>query len=115
MRRRRFLGIVGATSTAAVVAPYVMRKAHAQFGAFPSGSESVLLPETVRAKRVLEVFLYGGLSPWESLYFVRNYGTPNDAQYPNQQYYTYATSNEGMLAANKCNMGASATLRNFGT
>ena len=48
----------------------------------------------LRAKRVLEMFLYGGLSPWETLYFVRNYGTPTDPQYANTQYYTFATSND---------------------
>jgi hypothetical protein len=76
MRRRTFLGLVGGASAAAIAGPYFMRRAHARFGAFPGGAESVTLPEGVRAKRVLEVFLYGGLSPWETLYFVRNYGAP---------------------------------------
>lgn len=89
-----------------------MRRAHAQFGAFPGGSESVLLPEGVRAKRVLEIFLYGGLSQWETLYFVRNYGTPTDTQYPNQQYYTYATSNASQLT--RCGTASFDTVRNFG-
>jgi hypothetical protein len=92
-----------------------MRKARAEFGAFPTGSEAAMLPENLRAKRVLEVFLYGGLSPWETLYFVRDYGTPNDPQYPNQQYYTYATSNEAMLGSTKCNAGSFSTVRSFAT
>ncbi len=73
-----------------------MRRARADFGQFPAGSDTVQLPDGVRAKRVLEVFLYGGLSQWETLYFVRNYGQPTDPQYPNQQYYTFASSNATM-------------------
>lgn len=112
MRRRTFLGIVGGASAAAIAGPYVMRRAHAQFGAFPSGAESVLLPEGMRAKRVLEVFLYGGLSPWETLYFVRNYGTAADPQYPNTQYYTYASSNANMI--DRCAGGTFDDVRTFG-
>lgn len=67
-----------------------------------------MLPAGLRAKRVLEVFLYGGLSPWETLYFVRNYGV-NDGT----QYYTYATRNEQMLQT--CGAGAFATERAFAT
>jgi hypothetical protein len=91
MRRRTFLG--AAFGAAAL---WKLRSARAQFGAFPSGAESVLLPDGVRARRVLEVFLYGGLSPWETLYYVRGYGTPADPQYANQQYYTFKTSNDQM-------------------
>jgi hypothetical protein len=90
-----------------------MRRAHAQFGAFPGGAEAVTLPEGVRAKRVLEVFLYGGLSQWETLYFVRNYGTPTDPQYANQQYYTYAASNATQLT--RCGTASFDTPRDFGT
>ena len=70
-----------------MVGPWIGRSSAATFGAFPTGSSSVQLPDGQRAKRVLEVFLYGGLSPWETLYFVRDYGTAADPQYPNTQYY----------------------------
>ena len=76
-----------------------LRPARAAFGSFPSGTQSVMLPDGVRAKRVLEVFLYGGLSPWETLYFVRGYGTPTDPQYANQQYYTFKTDNDSIATA----------------
>ena len=89
----------------------MIRRAHAQFGAFPTGSDAVLLPEGVRAKRILEVFLYGGLSQWETLYFVRNYGLPTDPQFANQQYYTFASSNGSMLGT--CGMGTFDTVRTF--
>jgi hypothetical protein len=112
MRRRTFLGLVGGASAAAIAGPYFIRRAHAQFGAFPGGAEAATLPEGVRARRVLEVFLYGGLSQWETLYFVRNYGTPSDPQYPNQQYYTYAASNATMLS--RCGGASFDTAREFG-
>lgn len=108
MRRRSFLGAVGAASAVTIVGPYVMRRAHAAFGAFPAGSEAVMLPPGLRAKRVLEVFLYGGLSPWETLYFVRNYGVSDGTQ-----YYTFASGNDAMLT--KCGAGAFATDRSFAT
>ena len=58
-----------------MVGPWIRRSQAASFGAFPTGTETVQLPEGQRAKKVLEIFLYGGLSPWETLYFVRDYGT----------------------------------------
>src|SRR4051812_45332698 len=106
MRRRTFLGLVGGASAAAVVGPWMVRRAHVSFGQFPTGTEMVQLPDGVRAKRVLEIFLYGGLSQWETLYFVRNYGTPTDPQYPNQQYYTFASTNDS--TATTCGGGNSA-------
>src|SRR5689334_9377473 len=110
MRRRTFLGLVGGASAAAVVGPWI-RRAHASFGAFPTGTEMVQLPDGVRAKRVLEIFLYGGLSQWETLYFVRNYGQPTDPHYANQQYYTFASSNAAMTT--QC--GGADAPRMFGT
>lgn len=75
----------------------------APFGEAPGRAASVMLPEARRARRVLEVFLYGGMSPWETLYFVRNYGRPGDPQYANQQYYAFdgtgADSNAAASAA----------------
>lgn len=59
------------------------------FGEAPASAASVMLPVERQAKRVLEVFLYGGLSQWETLYLVRGYGTPTDPMFANQQYYTF--------------------------
>jgi hypothetical protein len=85
-----------------MLGPWVRRSRAATFGAFPAGTSSVQLPETARAKRVLEIFLYGGVSTWETLYFVRDYGSPSDAQHPNTQYYAYAASNA--TAVQTCGM-----------
>jgi len=96
MRRRSFLAAAGA---AALIGPWVRRSRAATFGAFPGGTAGVQLPDGVRARRVLEVFLYGGLSCWETLYFVRAYGAPDDPLYPDSQYYALAADNAAALAS----------------
>src|SRR5688500_5297583 len=62
------------------------------FGEVPERYRDEALPEGLRAKRVLEVFLYGGLSPWETLYFVEEYGRPDDPMYPRTQFYAFSGS-----------------------
>ncbi len=100
MKRRTFLTLAGGAGAATVmVGPWIGRSRAASFGAFPTGTESVQIPEGQRAKKVLEIFLYGGLSPWETLYFVRDYGRPDAAQHPNTQYYAYPTTNANAIAA----------------
>ena len=107
MRRRTFLGGVAGVGA---FAAFGLRRAHAAFGAFPDNTQAVQLPDGVRAKKVLEIFLYGGLSQWETLYFVRNYGKPTDSHYPNQQYYTFAATNASMTTT----CGGSDIDRTFG-
>jgi Protein of unknown function (DUF1501) len=96
MRRRSFLGLVGGAAGAAALLR--SRRAEAAFGTFPTGTEQALLPVGMRAKNVLEIFLYGGLSPWETLYCVPTYGTPTDPMYPNQQSYTFKSASDAMIA-----------------
>jgi hypothetical protein len=110
MRRRSFLAAAGAAGAAALIGPWVRRSRAATFGAFPAGSAAVELPDGVRARRVLEVFLYGGLSCWETLYFVRRYGAPDDPRYPGSQYYALAADNAAALAS----CGAADRERPFG-
>lgn len=74
------------------------------FGEFPAGAERALLPDGVRAKKVLEIFLYGGLSPWETLYHVPEYGQPGDPNYPNTQYYAFKAASDAMVGT--CSNGA---------
>lgn len=71
------------------------------------------LPEAERAKKVLEIFLYGGISPWETLYFVRDYGKPDDPnpQYRNTMFYALPTGTSAAMA--RC--GAGDLDRTFGT
>ncbi len=89
MNRRSFLRWTSAAGAAAVLTRYARRSWADPFGEPPAGAAAVMLPENRRARRVLEVFLYGGISPWETLYLVRNHGRPTDPQYANQQYYTF--------------------------
>src|SRR5689334_3724919 len=102
MKRRTFLTVAGGAAGAAVmVGPWMGRSRAATFGTFPGGTSAVQLPVAERAKKVLEVFLYGGLSPWETLYFVRDYGRADDvdAQYRNTMYYALPNGNAAALTA----------------
>ncbi len=110
MKRRTFLGIAGG-ATAAAMLPWMRRSRADTFGAFPSADSALQLGDGVKAKSVLEIFLYGGLSPWETLYFVRNYGKPTDPQYPNQQYYAFTADNATAFGA----CGGADAPRVFGT
>jgi hypothetical protein len=92
LNRRRFLKLSAAAAAGAAVAgPFFSgrRSLAAPFGELPAGVGQVLLPTERRAKNVLEVFLYGGLSAWETLYMVENYGRPDDPDFPDQQYYSF--------------------------
>ncbi|MCX5743778.1 MAG: DUF1501 domain-containing protein [Proteobacteria bacterium] len=112
MKRRTFISLLGAAGAAVVLRR--SRAAHADtFGAFPAGNTSVQLPAGVRAKQVLEVFLYGGLSPWETLYFVRNYGKPDDPDpaLANTQYYALPSGTATALTS----CGVADAARVFGT
>src|SRR5688572_16525223 len=111
MKRRTFLTLAGGASAAALVGPWIRTSRADTFGAFPAGTESVQLAENQRAKRVLEIFLYGGLTPWETLYYVRDYGTSADPVAPNTQYYAYANTNAQVAAA----CGGSEAARPFAT
>ncbi len=90
MQRRTLLRAAGAAAAAVVVGRWFRGTSWAEpFGAVPDRARAVMLPPGRQAKRVLEVFLYGGLSQWETLYLVRGYGRATDPQYANQQYYTF--------------------------
>ncbi|MFT5430928.1 MAG: hypothetical protein ACI9OJ_001607 [Myxococcota bacterium] len=49
-----------------------------RWGDLPDGvPSSVFLPESARPKGVLELYMLGGVSPWESFYTVPEYGNPD--------------------------------------
>ena len=109
MQRRDFLRLTGAAAgTGLGMLSFVPEVFGAPFGQFPAASASRILPDGVRAKRVLEIFLYGGLSPWETLYFVPEYGQPSDPTYPNQQFYTFGGTGFDSVAyaMSQCGVGA---------
>ncbi len=103
MKRRTFLSAAGGLGAAAVmVGPWIGRSNAATFGVFPGGTASVQIPEGQRAKKVLEIFLYGGLSAWETLYLVRDYGKPDDpdAALRNTQSYAFSMTAAGSACGN---------------
>jgi hypothetical protein len=65
------------------------------FGAFPSRSVPGL-PEDRHVTNVLEIYLYGGLSPWESFYFV-----PERGKRDKRFYYAFEGS-ENQAALEAC-------------
>jgi uncharacterized protein DUF1501 len=106
MKRRHFLQ--GSSAGAALALGLSARRAQAAaFGEFPEQYKDLLLPEGRRAKSVLEIFLYGGLTTWETFYAVEEYGKKDDPQFPRTQFYTFydpANPNGSALvqAANRC-------------
>ncbi len=113
MQRRTFLRAAGAAGATLVIGRYFAGRGHAApFGDPPAGSEAALLPPGRRVRRVLEIFLYGGLSPWESLYLVRAYGKPDDPVHPRSQYYAFddATVDGNRAAASRCGLAATADI-----
>jgi hypothetical protein len=116
MNRRRFLKTMGmATAGAAVLtSPFLRRKGYAAaFGEFPASAVAAQLPEGVRANRVLEIFLYGGMSMWETLYLVQDYGRSNDPEYPNTQFW--ALDGEAQSAMGQCGVPISPIGQAFAT
>lgn len=110
MRRRTFLTAAGGAGAAAVlVGPWIRRSSAATFGEFPTAEAKALeLPVGQRAKKVLEVFLYGGLSAWETLYFVREFGAPGTPR-AGTQYYALSQTQ----ALSQCGAIDEATSRPF--
>jgi hypothetical protein len=99
VKRRDFLkgaGIVAGTAASGLgVSLWGMRQALA-FGEVPKEAEGILIPSEQRAQSILEIFLYGGVSQYESFYCV-----PSLGQADNSQWYSFL--NDGVQAAvDKC-------------
>ena len=114
MRRRDFVRAGSALAAAASFGTLALtgRRASAQpFGEpLESGSASALLPPGKRAEGILECFLYGGLSLWESFYGVKEYGTSNDPakELQNTQLYTFFNAGNQALVKALTGCGGSA-------
>ena len=111
MRRRDLLRAAAAVGGLSLVPG---RRAWAQsWGEAPdSTAAGLLLPEGARAEKVLELFLYGGLGPFESFYVVEEYGRPDDPRYPDEQWYLF--ENKHAQAAGVCGID-DTTLLPFAT
>lgn len=101
MDRRRFLKAMGATAGASAAGGlWVPPSARAGlWGSHPDdAAAATALPEDKRAKNVLEIFLYGGLCPWETFYVVPEYGTPEDPDYPDEQWWTFQSGEDSVTS-----------------
>ena len=67
MDRRSFLKIVGGSAIAGGALTWPTA-AHADWGDFPAAPGGASWPGAVPNFKILEVFLYGGLSPWETFF-----------------------------------------------
>ena len=66
LKRRQFIKTVGKGAAALGISMAVPRTAFAAWGDF--AGPSVVWPSGLPNTKVLEIFLYGGLSPWETFY-----------------------------------------------
>lgn len=100
MKRREFLKragmMTGALSSGLGVSLWGMRQARA-FGEVPKEAESILIPPERRATSILEIFLYGGVSQYESFYCV-----PSLGQATSTQWYSFLNDGNIQAAVDKC-------------
>lgn len=102
MQRRTFLRGAAAAAALALVPA---RRAFAGAWAEPPDAVagSLLLPSGTRAERVLEVFLQGGLGPFETFYVVEANGRPDDTRFPNEQWHLFREQHGDVFGA--CGLG----------
>lgn len=80
MKRRDFLRTtaVGGAVAAGVSSLLPRGAAAVPFGETPSDLGNVMLPASAQAQSILEVFMYGGVSPWETFYASDTKGKANN-------------------------------------
>jgi len=119
MRRRDFLRgttALGVGASAGLGILPGMRSKYARavptWGDYPDFAQGTLLPVEKQAKNVLEVFLYGGLCPWETFYVVDEdeYGKSK-----NEQWWTFQNGGNSVYSVYEdCNgAGAGPILQDF--
>lgn len=77
MKRRDFLrsaAVVAAGAGTGVGAALIGEGEARAFGEIPKGAGAAMVPPDLQAQNILEVFLYGGVSQYESFYCVDEYG-----------------------------------------
>lgn len=100
MKRRDFLkgaAVVAAGAGAGAGATLLGEPSARAFGEIPSGAEPSAVPEALRAQNILEIFLYGGVSQYESFYCVDAYG-----QADNTGWYLFTSSGDVQAAVQSC-------------
>jgi len=74
LRRRDFLKSTSLLAAAAGGATLLGGRTARAFGEIPAGADSAAVPAAMRAQNILEIFLYGGVSQYESFYCVDAFG-----------------------------------------
>jgi hypothetical protein len=109
MNRRKFLktALGGAVLAAAGPTLWLPRRAKGAWGAPPAGTSSAAtLAAGATTQKMLEVFLYGGVAPWETFAVMPEFGKPSDSNYPNQQWWTFQNTAPSVLStAGICGLG----------
>jgi hypothetical protein len=103
MKRRQFIqgmgvGALGLAASLGQLPGLRLRYARAasKWGDFPDYAAATILPTDKQAKNVLDIFLYGGLSPWETFYVVPEYGMPTEPDEIGQQWWTFQEGNNNV-------------------
>lgn len=110
LHRRDFLTL----SAAAASLAFTPRLNAGTWGEAPDPvAQGLLLPSGKRAEKVLELFLYGGLGPFESFYVVEEYGTPSDPDFPDTQWYLFQAQHEKIFK--RCGLDLNNLLQPFAT
>ena len=102
MRRRTLLRTLGA-GAAALTADALAPARRLGQRAFAAPAPAALVPESLRAERVLEVFLCGGVSQYESFYCVPEHGKSD-----NTHWHLFESSSELALALETCGISEPA-------
>lgn len=97
MKRRTFMKASAAGGVLAAAGTTVFsRSAKAEpFGVVPAKYQSLMLPAANTASSILECFMYGGISPWETFY-------TNDTYGKNDKKFLYTFYERSIEAANVC-------------
>ena len=100
MKRRDFLkgaAVVAAGAGGGAAATLLGEKAAEAFGETPAGAEASTVPVNLQAQSILEIFLYGGVSQYESFYCVDAFG-----QADSTGWWTFVNSGDVQQAAAQC-------------
>jgi hypothetical protein len=107
LKRRDFLkgaALVAAGAGSGLGASLVgLGQARAAFGEAPAAAKGALIPEELRAESILEIFLYGGVSQYETFYNVLEHGQSNGTG-----WYLFLKNGDVDAAVNACGLGGEA-------
>ena len=109
MNRRAFLA-----RTAALGALTALSGRADGWGEPAHALEGLLLGQGERAERMLEIFLYGGLSPLETFYVVPEYGAPDDPDVPDTGWHSFTRHHERVFTG-LCGVPQDQWLQPFAT